>query len=87
MPQVGLASSREKDLSEGKMTIITKVQRKIKISNTPNRGSGVLLLELLLADPQSLQFVMGSMIGHQVVPVGRVGDVFKNLAFRKRGEI
>ena len=87
MPQVGLASSREKDLSEGKMTIITKVQRKIKISNTPNRGSGVLLLELLLADPQSLQFVVGSRIRHQVVSVGRVGDVLKDLAFRKRGEI
>ena len=87
MPQVGLVSGREKNLLEGKMTIITKVQRKIKIGNTPNRGSGVLLLELLLADPQSLQFVVGSRIRYQVVLVGRVGDVFKNLAFRKRGEI
>ena len=87
MPQVGLAPSREENLLERKVALITKVQGKIKISTTPNRGSEVLLLELLLADPQSLQFVVGSRIGHQVVPVGRVGDVFKNLAFRKRGEI
>ena len=87
MPQVGLASGREKDLLEGEMTIITKVQGEIQISNAADGSSGMFLLELLLADPQSLQFVVDRTIRHQVIPVGRVGDVFKNLAFRKRGEI
>ena len=85
MFQVVLAADPHDNHSERELPIRSKIQMEIKISNTLDNRSGMLLLKLLLANAQLP--VQVDLKGHRVTRVGRVRDVFEDLAVWEGGDI
>ena len=85
MFQVVLAADPHDNHSEREFPIRPKIQMEIKISNTLDNRSGMLLLKLLLANAQLP--IQVDLKGHRVTRVGRVRDVFEDLAIWERGNI
>ena len=85
MFQVVLAANPHNNHSEREFPIRPKIQMEIKISNTLDNRSGMFLLKLLLADAQFP--VQVDLKRHRVTRVGRVRDVFEDLAIWERGNI
>ena len=83
MLKVGLAPSSEKDLPKGEIAVGAKVKRKVQISHPSQGSSGVLLLKLLLSDSQPSQVVMLARLGHKIVSVGGISNIFEDLAIGK----
>ena len=83
--QVVLAANPHNNHSKREFPIRTKIQMDIKISNTPDNRSGMLFLKLLLAD---VQFpIQVDLERHRVTRIGRVSDVFEDLAIWQGGNI
>ena len=85
MFQVVLASDPHNNHAKGEFTIRTKIQMEIKISDTLENRSGMLFLELLLADAQFP--IQVDLERHRVTRIGRVSDVFEDLAIWQGGNI
>ena len=85
MFQVVLAADPHNNHSEREFPIRPKIQMEIKISNTLDNRSGMLLLKLLLANAQLP--IQVDLKRHRVTRVGRVRDVFEDLAVWEGGNI
>ena len=80
MFQVVLAANPHNNHSEREFPIRPKIQMEIKISNTLDDRSGMFLLKLLLANAKFP--IQIELKRHRVTRVGRVRDVFEDLAIR-----
>ena len=85
MFQILLASDPHNNYAKGDITIRIKIKMEIKISDTPENRSGMLFLQLLLADVQFPTQV--DLERHRGTRIGRVSDVFEDLAIWQGGNI